>query len=369
MTTEHKKQYWAFRTYKEHPKTIYDEIQKNRLRQGWGYDQEQDLRKIDTIRKFNEEWKKKLSDPQKEALKNLVMLADPTEYRMQIGDIILVPNMPEWGHFCLVRITGEYYFDMMELPKGDGKDIGHILPVELLTPGGVNNFNELVDARIRRSFRSQHRIWSLNGYAEHIEKILKAQSSGNMDLKSYEDSASRLTQAKAAALKNSRDHLKKSMKQALEARFKNEEWEEPIAQMLERLYPEAEVQRTGGVKEHGADIVVDIPNYLGVRTTNEDPNHRDLNDLTFFRMIIQVKNYGGELSESHPLEQLQQAIQYWGAEETIVSASVITTAKTVAPVVEKERKALENKFGLPVSIITRDTLLDMMTNTLLLAAD
>jgi hypothetical protein len=66
------RRYWAIRTDKDNRTILLDEVQKGRLRQGWGYDSNQDLRIIQKEIELGGDWKERLSSTQKEAKRHCV---------------------------------------------------------------------------------------------------------------------------------------------------------------------------------------------------------------------------------------------------------------------------------------------------------
>ena len=95
---------------------------------------------------------------------------------MNVGDIVLVPNMPNDGLFTLCRVTGDYDFRIA--PGFD--DFGDIRDVEVRSPHGVANEHDLVEAPLRRSLRCRSRLWSVTPRADCIDKLLEV--AGSRDL-------------------------------------------------------------------------------------------------------------------------------------------------------------------------------------------
>ena len=104
------KRYWSIRTDKDNQEILFEELKNGKLRQGWGYDESQSLVIIQPEIDKGGEWWKRLSDIQSEALPNLRMLSD-AEDSIEIGDIILAPNLPKQNLFCLAEVTGKYVYD------------------------------------------------------------------------------------------------------------------------------------------------------------------------------------------------------------------------------------------------------------------
>ncbi len=145
--------YWAFRTSRDSPEIIeflLKELHDGRLRQGWGYQDDQDLNEIQKKWDAGEE----LSSAQGEASRHWRMGNGPaSEGYMQKGDWVLLPNMPENSRFTICEVTGDYSFS-----RDAHDDYSHIRPVNVLTPEGVVNSHQLVHGDLRRSLRCRSRM-------------------------------------------------------------------------------------------------------------------------------------------------------------------------------------------------------------------
>jgi hypothetical protein len=112
------RRFWAIRTDKYNIPLILGELRAGRLRQGWGYNPGQDLRLVQAEISRGGKWWERLTKEQNEVRLHLKMLSK-SDGGIQVGDRILLPNLPEEGPFFLVaEVTGEYYFDMLSL-SGD----------------------------------------------------------------------------------------------------------------------------------------------------------------------------------------------------------------------------------------------------------
>jgi hypothetical protein len=125
-----RRRYWAIRTDRDNRAILLNELRQGRLRQGWGYDQNQDLRLIQSEIGKGGSWWERLSAIQKEALPHLRMLAAADD-SVQRGDWIVAPNLPEDGMFLVGEVNGEYWYEPLKL-QGDtdvnnlGQDYGHV---------------------------------------------------------------------------------------------------------------------------------------------------------------------------------------------------------------------------------------------------
>ena len=153
-----KRRFWAIRTDKDNSAVLFAELQEGRLRQGWGYDASQDLRLLQAEIDKGGSWWDRLKEVQKESLPQLRMLSK-SEDSIQLKDIIIIPNLPTYGLFCVAEVSGEYSYSPLMLNKEKdindlSKDYGHILPVRLLTDKGVNKYAEGVASGIRSTLRT-----------------------------------------------------------------------------------------------------------------------------------------------------------------------------------------------------------------------
>ncbi|MDP9318690.1 MAG: hypothetical protein M3O94_06400, partial [Actinomycetota bacterium] len=97
--------YWVMRTSPWERPYLWAEAQGGRLRQGWGYADEQNLEVIAaTIRRGGG-----LTDSQQDARRALRMLAS-WDGGMRLGDMVVTPNLPEYGRLPIFRVIGSYHW-------------------------------------------------------------------------------------------------------------------------------------------------------------------------------------------------------------------------------------------------------------------
>jgi hypothetical protein len=322
------------------------------LRQGWGYDPSQDLQFVQAEIVKGETWWERLSETQKEVLPHLRMLSSAQD-SVQLGDWILVPNLPEDSYFFIVEVTGHYYYDPLILSVTEDinelhKDYGHVLPVRLLTDQGVNKYADHVHASIRSTLRTPMRMWNLDGYGEAIEQLIVAHQTG-MDLLTAKSGEARLARAWETALSQASDALRERLAPELDARFQAAEWEEPIKMVLTNLYPGADVRWVGGPQEDGADLIVQIPNYFG-------------GPLPWL-IVVQVKNYTGEIG-SAVLTQLRRAYDRYSQEGKVLSLIVMTTAEKTSSNFLLDASRLSEELNVSVEIVLRKEMIKIISEGL-----
>jgi len=347
-----KRRYWAIRLDKNNMKLLFAELLEGRLRQGWGYDATQDLRMLQAEIEKGGSWWGRLTSVQKEALPQLRMYAKSTD-SIQQGDVVIVPNLPDDGFFCIAEVNGDYAYAPMKLENDSdinelGQDYGHILPITLLTPKGVNKFAEQVDASIRSTLRTPMRMWNLDYYKEAIDKLIADVGSGII-LTSASSGEARLERAWDTAMAHASEALQEKLAKELNSRFQAAEWEEPIKVVMGNLYPGANIRWVGGPSEMGADVIVEVPDYFGGSP---------------WLVIIQVKNYRGTIGQE-VLQQIKIAHDHYSKEGRILQLVVMTTADETSKEYLESSQSLEEDLGVPVRVVLKKQMLKILSEGLM----
>jgi len=162
--------YWVMRTSPWERPFIWAEAQDGRLRQGWGVVDQQDLRVIEaTLRRGDA-----LDGWQREARGALRMLASWDD-AVQVGDVAVAPNLPEYGRLSIVRVAGSYDWAPVT-PLTWGERFGHVLPVEVLA-ADIDRRAPGVSDGLRSALRAQTRLYNITGYGGDVEQLLGGESS------------------------------------------------------------------------------------------------------------------------------------------------------------------------------------------------
>ncbi|MCX6910590.1 MAG: hypothetical protein NTY01_21470 [Verrucomicrobia bacterium] len=268
MTTP-QTQYWAFRVNRSILLPLDGELEKGRLRQGWGYDIRQNLKAM-TL--------------DGGARRNMRML------HVKKGDRILIPHLPQYGQITIAEATEDwnqgYKFSIWE---GYG-DYGHIFPVKRLL--NFNRNNENVPARLRGSFRNPCRFWNIDHLREDVEKVLGISPH---DLASKTSVVDRWLELVEHVV--SMSTIQKDLFRTAQEHFGKSDWEFLLTDVLQRLNPGWKVERKGGTLEaqHGTDILITIPDVFGAG---------------YYGIAIQVKDYSGVVNDN-PITQILKARNYW----------------------------------------------------------
>ena len=159
--------YWVMRTSPLERPYIWAEARAGRLRQGWGWNEEMNLDLIaDLVARGGE-----LSEKQRIAWRQRRMRTSARD-GMQIGDIVVAPNIPQWGRFSVFRVAGPYEY-VLDAPRQFDERFGHILPVQLLA-SSIDRYGPLVSDSLRAMTALQPRLYSITPYGGDVEKVVRA---------------------------------------------------------------------------------------------------------------------------------------------------------------------------------------------------
>jgi hypothetical protein len=315
--------YWVMRVdHKNARAFIWAELKAGRLRQGWGYQSDQDIGIIAARRKKGA----KLSEEQRDAWRGNRRMLPSESDSIQHDDIVLVPHVPHDRHWSVARVVGSYRFQIPEKPV----DYGHILPVELIsheTP--VSFLANGVAAGLRQTMRNMSRLWNIDHLGADVNAIVKALAQP----KKNGLSAGKLDRL-ADLLTSLEDHGWDRLKH----HYQGAEFEAPCIRLLEALYGEGNVEHTGGKNERGADAICSYLDPLGV------PH----------RVAVQIKMWTWEADWTRPLEQIRKAVDSY---DGITAGVILSTSEKVTAKFEAERIKLEKKLGVPVRVLLRRDLL------------
>ena len=317
---------WAMRTCRDNEMArqfLLGELRAGRLRQGWGYDESQDLRIIQA----NWENGVPLTDIQQVAVGHWRMANGPAGEYMQVDDLVVVPNSPVDGLFTICRITDDYDFDIVEALG----DFGHIRPVEIIGPtGGVANNHELVNAALRRSFRCQLRMWNVTPHQECLNEIVEAELPQENFAQGVEAGA-RVEAVVAELITEPLNLMAERLGETLPATVRAEEWEPVMRTALESLFP-VSVHHTGGPQERGADIDIVIPNPFV--------------EGCEWIVPVQVKDHEGQVG-ANVADQLETAFHARNESNQVIAVVLLVSNATASENLKERMEALSHEHGVP----------------------
>ncbi|MBK6849278.1 MAG: hypothetical protein IPG96_17705 [Proteobacteria bacterium] len=336
--------YWAMRTDRDNAPLIIDELRQGRLRQGWGYVADQDLRRLVKKREAGLAF----TPEEQSAWRNRPMLGGRNA--INPGDIVLLPNLPNPREFLLVEIAGPYDFAPMVL-NGEadinnlGCDYGHILPVKIEQPKPIPMQDEQMHAGLRASLTCRSRLWSVADYASNIEELLaspRKTTGWNLE-RAFQRMIADAMAASGAA-------IEEKLGEYLAKRFSRAELEVPCEALVGYLFPGAKVEPHGGPAEHGADIVATWDDPLAASGCPSNLS---------WRAVFQVKDWRGKATELGALHQLEDAIRRYSDEYPVRGAYLLTLCEGESEEFRLHREEKGRELQCPITLVGQKRLLGL----------
>ena len=330
-TQEREKHYWGYRIDVKNQDFFFKELEQGRLRQGWGYAENQKLPET----------------KDSGARKNLSMY-----HNVKKGDILLIPRLPDWGSVAIAEAAEDwnneekgYRFEIDD----EKKDFGHIFLANYI--GCFNRHGKDVSGNIQSTLKARNRFWNISRLSEDVEKIMK-NLEGNKESTSVVENIKNIV---SEQVKSSFD-LKRFSEKVIDEynrKFTASQWEEVIKNILEKIYPEYKIEKKGGSKEeeHGTDVLINVP---GISEN--------------YNIAIQVKNYKGEISDENIniiIDQVKKAEEYgWEDGKLIDKILVITPAKE-----EENPKLIEKCKEKNIKVIFSEELKKLIFQSIIESID
>lgn len=324
-----KQNYWGFRINwrnSEAHQFLCNEINEGRLRQGWGYNESQDLRKDPT---------------DKGARANMPILQ-----KVRKGDYLLIPHVPSYPYVTIVRAAQDFSEGYQYQIDPDREDFGHIFPIEKESIKKFARGNMNVHADIRSSLRNPMRFWCMSRYGEKIQHIIGL-SEDELVKPSYYDELALDNLKEAISLTLDEEALQKTIRDLFEKNFQSSEWEFALRAALNLVFPNYIVERVGGreEKKHGCDLAILIP---GVEKNRG------------YVIGIQIKDYRNQVS-NEVIDQIMKADTYnWNQDDTeyklIDKYLIIIDAEP-----QKNQQLISDAKGKEIRVLFRDDVIKILT--------
>jgi hypothetical protein len=161
--------YWAMHTWNRSASHapaqrayIWAELRRGHFRQGWGWDEKQDLTVIQRQLARGEA----LNDEQKVAWRARRMLTT-FEDGIRIDDIVVAVAIPEPDKLAITKVIGPYEFDLDPTIR----DYGHLLPIRLLMEP-IARHDPRISEALAHALRNRTRLWRIDGVGGDIEDLL-----------------------------------------------------------------------------------------------------------------------------------------------------------------------------------------------------
>lgn len=284
--------YWGYRINNELAEFFDSELDNNRLRQGWGYNHDQDLRK-----------EKLISDDG--ARRNI-----PIFHKVKKGDFLLIPHLPSWDDITVAQATEDFDKGYEYIIDKKYNDFGHIFPAKRIKVFNRHNIN--VSANIKSTFKCVSRFWNIDHCEEDVQHIISLSSGDVQEKGSFQ-------QGWFKAINESFDNkgFSEKLYAKLTHNYNASDWEFMLCEGFKTLLPEnVTVETTWNREEnkHGSDLFIKIPGIFE----------------TTYVIAIQIKDYDGTVSEDvvNQINKVEEYLNNHPGEQLIDKYVIMTRAES-----------------------------------------
>jgi hypothetical protein len=281
---------------------FWSELRERRLRQGWGYDEKLDLRKLNEKRLAGLPF----DDQERQAWDRCC----PMLLSIHEGDLVVVKNVPTAQEFAIVKVVGGYSF----MDPNDG--YGHVLEVEIVNT--FHKYSRIVPSPFTNALgREQNPIRVTNKHRQTVLDLASinptAEEKDRPEL--FKDKVKRLRQG---LLPHVVDVLKKNLTAP--------ETERLVLAMLQR--DGMDVVWNAGSGEKGADILWNVQLGYGLDS----------------KIAIQVKMHWDGDDDTTGVEQLVLAFQ----SHPVQFGLLVTTARELGPNLHRRLEEAQKEHNIGV---------------------
>lgn len=313
-------QCWFWNIDTENLEYFASELSLGRLRQGWGYEENLDLRLIDE--KFRN--KQPLTENEQTTWNHCC----PMLTFIQPEDLVAVKNVPSRDKFTIVKVTGGYNFSIEK-----HGDYGHTLQVKIVKVYHKNA--QYVPVPFTSALNRERN--SIRVTYQHHDTLLAL---ATMETPQGDQEKPELFKEKIESFRRT---MIQPLKDLLKSKVNPTEMEHLILEILRR--DEHDAKWTAGSGEKGADIIVDADIGFGIRS----------------KMAIQVKMHWGEDHDTTGIQQLEQAFDA----HSVQAGLLVTTADKLGEGLRKKIEESQKSHNIQVlygeDLFIR--ILEMITDT------
>ena len=220
------RRYWGYRIDTSRIDYFWEELQQERLRQGWGRLLGQELPNL-TV--------------DEGAAKNKRMFDEVKQEH-----ILLIPRLPKWDKVAIVKATEDWDTGYRFAISPEYGDYGHIFPAKYITD--FSRGSAVVTADLKSTLKSWGRFWNIDHLCDDVEKILAA---NQQELDSCVDDDTKLMDTIGLAFQETFQHERfgNSLIRHLNKVFGEKSWETVLVEVLKGLLPNAEIKKVSGPQE------------------------------------------------------------------------------------------------------------------------
>ena len=299
--------------YRNWTSLISTSLQEGVGRFGWSDFDLRELRK-----RIDEKGWDDLSDDEQRCYQDQDFLLELKE-----GDYVVYINLPKWGKCTLARVTGPYFWKW----EGEEGNFAHRFHVDSNSVFDFDRNDAIVQRSLSARMKLQRRYWRIYLH-EEFERLVEALKEGRGGMPSTPETR----------LDSLRETIRPSLAEItrqIHQNYPREDLEELIAEIFRNVPSVKEVREQGGSGERGADLIVTYESGLPIPELQGQ-----------YTCVVQVKSYEGEQWDTHPVEQIREALEHWDADAGLIVSTASSGTTALDDALDQLREETKKPIGL-----------------------
>ena len=303
---------YALKGDQENPKCagmLHSSLKKGEGRFGWSYIETANLYELK--KRIEKDGWASLSDEERNCYQ--AFLLDIRE-----DDYVVYINVPEWGKCTLARVTRPYFW------QHEDDDFNHRFGVDLES---VREFDRnAVHPWLSARLKLQRRWWRIHGGQEKFNELVENLKAGKAGNKQTPEIRRELLQKQIQPFLT-------AITKAIHDTHPNKALEDLLAEIFKNVPGVKDVEKKGGPKDHGADLLVHFESGMPIPPQT---------------CVVQVKSFEGEHWDTGAVNDIKRAFEHYPEADM---GLIVSTAASSTNVLDEAIDKLQKRTGKSVSLL------------------
>ena len=288
---------------------LHSSLKEGEGRFGWSYIETADLSKLKT--KIEKDGWESLSNEERDCYQAFLL-------DIRKDDYVVYINVPEWGKCTLARVTRSYFWEHKD------EDFNHRFGVDLKS---VREFDRnAVHPWLSARLKLQSRWWRIHGGQEKFNELVENLKAGKAGNKQTPEIRRELLQKQIQPFLT-------AITKAIHDTHPNKALEDLLAEIFKNVPGVKDVEKKGGPKDHGADLLVHFESEMPIPPQT---------------CVVQVKSFEGEHWDTGAVNDIKRAFEHYPEADM---GLIVSTASSSTNVLDEAIDKLQKRTGKSVSLL------------------
>lgn len=299
---------------------LHSSLKKGEGRFGWSYIEAANLSQLRT--RIEEDGWNSLSNEEQDCWQPFLL-------DIKEGDPVVYINVPECGRCTLARVNRPYYW------RWEDGDFNHRFGV---VPESVCEFDrndQIVHPWLSARLNLRGRWWRIDGGQEKFKELVE-------NLKTGKAGAPRTPETNRDLLDQEIQPLLDEITKKIHETHTNKALEDLLAELFENVPGVKDVEKKGGPKDRGADLLVKFESAMPIPPQT---------------CVVQVKSFEGEHWDTGAVNDIKRAFKHYPEADM---GLIVSTASSSSDALDRAIEELQRETGKSVSLLIGKAVADFV---------